>query len=65
MNIYLNNEFINSIEIINDEGKTIKKQVVNAEKIDLDISDLKASNYLIKIVTKNSTHIKKWLKNRE
>jgi hypothetical protein len=58
-----NNELINSIEIMDITGKVIDKHILNAEKYELSISDLKPAFYLVKIITNNnSIYTKKIIK---
>jgi len=56
------NELINSIEIMDLNGKTINQHIVNAKEFELNISDLTSGYYLINIITNQSTHIKKIIK---
>jgi len=57
-----NNELINSIEIIDMNGKTINHHCVNAEEFELNVSALNSAHYLIKIMTNKSIYTKKIIK---
>jgi Secretion system C-terminal sorting domain len=50
---------INSIEIIDIFGRIIKEKSINSKSINLDISDLSAGNYLLKINSLNGVLTKK------